>query len=350
MLQHHVRKVGYWLVPTITLLPKHDRWRKQAEAQKLSRGARARLEWFIYYEAKSGGNALRTARHFGIAPKTFHAWKKRFDDRNLRTLEEKSRAPKRVRQRAITTEEEMRVVALRKQYLRWGKKKIAVLYKRIHGAPISSWKVQYTIAKYRLYYHPQKNAQTQAKRARAKAKKRITMLAKKPFPGFLIALDTIVLYWLGTKRYVFTAIDTASKIAFARMYTTKSSKNAGDFIDRMAYLLDYELWNTCHDNGSEFKKDFQKAIAVLKLDDWWSRERTPKDNPVNERFNRTVEDEFIAMGNMVVDTSEFNRRLTEWLVTYNFVRPHQSLGYATPWEYYEKTAKVLPMYSSRTGY
>jgi len=40
--------------------------------------------------------------------------------------------------------------------------------------------------------------------------------------------------------------------------------------------------------------------------------------------------------------------LTEWLVEYSFVRPHQSLGYLTPWEFYEKTAKVLPMWSSRT--
>jgi len=348
MLKRHIKKVGYYLVPVITLLPKHERWRKQAVMLKLSSLAKKRLEWFIYYHAKGNGNAQKTARHFGIAPKTFHVWKKRFDERNLRSLEEKSRAPKRVRERQITGEEEARIIALRREHLRWGKQKIAVLYQRIYGSTVSSWKVQYTVAKYRMYYHPAKNARTQAKRRRSKEKKRITTLAKKPFPGFLIALDTIVRYWMGTKRYIFTAIDTTSKIAFARMYTTKSSKNAGDFISRMAYLLDYEIWNTCHDNGSEFAKHFQTTIAKLKLDDYWSRINTPKDNPVNERFNRTLQEEFVDFGNMTADTVAFNRRLTEWLIEYNFVRPHQSLGYASPWEYYQKTAKVLPMYSSRT--
>ncbi|MBU6390600.1 transposase, partial [Patescibacteria group bacterium] len=42
----------------------------------------------------------------------------------------------------------------------------------------------------------------------------------------------------------------------------------------------------------------------------------------------------------------FNRKLTEWLIEYNFVRPHQTLGYQTPWEYYSKANKLLPMYSS----
>jgi len=41
--------------------------------------------------------------------------------------------------------------------------------------------------------------------------------------------------------------------------------------------------------------------------------------------------------------------LTEWLVEYNFVRPHQALGYSTPIQFTEKTLKVLPMWSSRAG-
>ena len=37
-----------------------------------------------------------------------------------------------------------------------------------------------------------------------------------------------------------------------------------------------------------------------------SRVRTPKDNAVDERFNRTLEDEFIALGNMTTDIAVFN--------------------------------------------
>jgi transposase InsO family protein len=345
-LAAHVRRVGYYLVPTVTLLSKGERWRKQADALNLSREARRRLEWMIWYEERR--NAALTARHFGISRQCFHEWKKAFDEKHLRTLESKSRAPQHVRQKEITREEECRVIALREAHIRWGKEKIVRLYERAYGTRISSWKVQYTIQKHGLYYHPKKNQLTQAKRKRAKAKRRITELTTKPFPGFLVALDTVVFFVNGTKRYVFTAIDTVSKIAFARMYTTKSSKNAADFVKRFAYLLDYELWNAGHDNGSEFKKHFQKAITDLKLRDWWSRPHTPKDNPVNERFNRTLQDEFVAMGHLTDDTARFNKELTEWLIEYTFVRPHQSLGYQTPWEYYSKAARVSPMYSSNT--
>lgn len=158
----------------------------------------------------------------------------------------------------------------------------------------------------------------------------------------------MILWINGQKRYVFTAIDTVSKIAFARMYTTKSSRNAEDFLNRFAYLMDYELWNVGHDNGSEFHKDFQKAIKKLKLDDWWSREHTPTDNPFNERFNGTLRTEFLEMGHITTDVDRFNREVTDWLIEYMFVRPHQSLGYDTPWEYYSKAAKLSPRYSTQT--
>ena len=46
---------------------------------------------------------------------------------------------------------------------------------------------------------------------------------------------------------------------------------------------------------------------------------------------------------------------TEWLIEYNFNRPHQSLGYLAPVEYTEKElakirSPVLPMWSASTRY
>ena len=47
-----------------------------------------------------------------------------------------------------------------------------------------------------------------------------------------------------------------------------------------------------------------------------------KDNPDIERFNRTVQEEFIQLDNMSTDINVFNTNLTEWLVEYNFHRSH----------------------------
>ena len=347
-LAKHVKKVGYYLVPAITLFDKYERWRKQLDALKLSREAKMRLEWMIYYETTAKENASLTCRHFGIAPKTFYKWRGRFDGANLRLLETQSRASLRTRKRQITALEEERVIIIRKAHIRWGKVKLSVHYKNTYGTTISSWKIQYTTKKYQLYYNPKKNERTQAKRKRSKEKKRITELANRPFPGYLIALDTIVIWWNGLKRYIVTGIDVTSKIAFARMYTTKSSKNAADFLHRMMYLLDHEVWNALHDNGSEFYKHFGEAVIDLGLDEYWSRKHTPKDNPVCERFNRTLKDEYISLGHMNFEPAIFNRGLTEWLIEYNLIRPHQSLGYQTPLDYYVKANKLLPMYPSST--
>lgn len=328
-------------------MSRHERWRKQADLLKLSHVAEQRLEWFIFYETKAKNNATYTARHFGISTKTFHKWNNIFDRKNLRLLEDRDKAPKHVRQKEVTPEEETRIIELRKAHIRWGKIKLKKVYENIYSQEISSWKIQYTIQKYKLYHHPIKNEKMQKKRKRNQKKKRITELSKKQYPGFLISFDTVVIYWNGVKRYIFTGIDSISKVAFARMYTTKSSYNARDFLLRMHYLLEGKMFNAGNDNGSEFHKLFQEELRKLNIAQYFSRPHTPKDNPVCEKFNQTLQQEFIDLGNFTPDCREFNKLLTEWLIEYNFVRPHQTLGYSTPIQFTKKTLKVLPMWPSR---
>jgi len=352
MLAPHVKRIGYYLIPEITLLDKYTRWRKVAELLKLSKEAKTRLEWIICYYSKAQKNARLTARHFGISAKTFYKWFNQFDEANLRTLETKSRAPKSIRQKEYTSLQYERIVMLRKQYIRWGKLKLLNQYQQLFpdDTAISSWKIQCIIEVSGLYYHPIKQARINRKRCLSQKRKKITDLKKKQVTGFLLCLDTIVIYWHNQKRYILTAIDQYSKIAFARMYAKKSSFNSKDFLYRLHYLLDSKIENIQTDNGSEFKKHFDQACLKLEIDHYHSRPHTPKDNPVNERFNRTLQEEFTDLGNLTDDTKLFNQALTEWLVLYNFQRPHQTLGYMSPINFHCKYHKVLPMYSSSTKY
>jgi transposase InsO family protein len=102
------------------------------------------------------------------------------------------------------------------------------------------------------------------------------------------------------------------------------------------------------DNGSEFLKYFDKACKELNINHYFSRNHTPKDNSTNERFNRTLKEEFLRQGNFYLNLQKFNQVLTEWLVEYNFQRPHQALGYIPPINFQAKYLKVLPMYPSST--
>src|SRR3989344_3685897 len=238
----------------------------------LTKEARQRLKWMDYYHQCQ--NVSKTCRYFGIARKTFYHWLKRYDPQNLLTLEACSRRPNHVRQWQVTREEESRIKALRKRYIRYGKEKLKVIYERMYHTLISSWKIQRVIEKHKLYYSPKKNYLLQRKRRHNQPKKRIT----------------------------------------------------------------------------EFAKYFRMAAGSLKLEHYFSRPRTPKDNAFDERFNRTLQDEFIALGHLTDDCAIFNRELTEWLIEYNFHRPHQSLRYETPIQFHNQHYKVLPMYPASTKY
>lgn len=304
--------------------------------------AKKRLKWFDYY--KKCDNVAKTCRYFGISRQCFYEWKRRYDPKNLWTLADYPTTPIHKRQREISTEQETRIVALRKRYIKYSKIKLAKIYEQDYHEPISSWKVQKVIEKYKLYHHPVKTAKITRKRLSGIKKKRITELKKKPKAGFLLCLDAIEIRWRGMKRYVFTAIDRYTKVAFARMYKSKSSYNAADFLNRLCYLMDGKMENIQTDNGSEFEKYFRRACLKLPLSRYYSRVKTPKDNPVNERFNRTIQDEFINLGNFTPDTVPFNRKLTDWLIEYNFHRPHEALNYDTP----INMTQVSPMYPSGT--
>ena len=315
---------------------------------ELSIKARQRLKWMDHYHQSD--NAAKTCRYFGISGKTFYKWLKRYNPHNLISLEEKSRRPKKLRQWQVKREEELRILKLRKKHIRYGKMKLKKLYEDEYRQSISSWKVQRIIEKHNLYYSPIKNYKLQRKRKHSQRKKKITELKKEKRTGFLIALDTIEVHPFNQRRYILTGIDTQAKIAFARMYPGHGSYYAADFLKRIHYLLDGKIENIQTDNGSEFSKYFRLAADKLDLPHYFSRPKTPKDNAFDERFNRTLKDEFIALGYLTDDCAIFNKNLTEWLIEYNFYRPHQSLDYETPISFHNQHHQVLPMYPSSTKY
>lgn len=331
---------GYYMVNDLNQLYYMARYLNKYS--DLSKSAKRRLKWFDYY--RECNNAAQTCRHFDISRKTFYKWQKKYSPSNLHTLDDESTAPKCPRKPEITPIEEQRIIDLRKKHICYSKIKLAIIYKREYGQAISSWKVQRVIQKYKLYHNPKKTAKITKKRLNAVKKKRITELKKKRKAGFLLCLDTIEIRMNDLKRYIFTAIDNYTKVAFARMYKRDNSYNAEDFLNRLMYLVDGKIDNIQTDNGSEFAKCFEQGCQRMDLARYYSRPRTPKDNPVNERFNQTLQKEFIRLGHYHPDPAKFNKMLTEWLIEYNFNRPHDSLNNQTP----VQLTKVLPMYPSCT--
>ena len=347
----------YFKTKPIVLPSKYDLWRGVADSSGFRTYERLRVEWMVFYFTQAKENATLTSRHFNISRKTFHKWFKRFKDSryDVNDLADQSKAPYHRRNWEVTLIQEDRVKRLRKKYPYYGKKKLKVLYQKEYGEEISTWKIERVIRRHKLYPDQKKAEKTARKRVRAREhpKKRITQLTKDRKPYFLLQLDTIVIYWNNLKRYILTAVDHGTKLGYARMYRNKSSRAATDFLYRLKYLIGQPIKNLQTDNGSEFALEFERATVKLGIQRYFSRVRTPKDNPEAERFNQTLKYEWLYNSNLTLDPKELNPRLTEWLIEYNFNRPHQSLDYLTPVEYITKEltkirSPVLPMWSAST--
>ena len=118
------------------------------------------------------------------------------------------------------------------------------------------------------------------------------------------------------------------------------------------YLTEGKVNIMHQDNGSEFQGAFERACNTLNILQIYSRPHTPKDNPALERFNNTIQHEWLDFSEVGLDNiEEANRDLTNWLIKYNSYRPHEALDYLTPLEYAHRNFfQVLPMWPARTYY
>lgn len=112
-------------------------------------------------------------------------------------------------------------------------------------------------------------------------------------PGDLFQVDTIVRFEHGIKRYLLTAIDVKSKFAFSYAYKNHSSRSASDFVGKLIQVTPYPIKAIQTDNGCEFLKEFDHAIAKNGIVHFFTYPRCPKQNGCIERFNRTLQEDVV---------------------------------------------------------
>lgn len=160
-------------------------------------------------------------------------------------------------------------------------------------------------------------------------------------PGDLLQLDTVITIIDGCRRYTLTAIDLTSRFAFAWNYTTGSSKNAADFLGKLKEVAPFPVRHLQTDNGSEFHGIFDQVLTKSTTIHFWNYPRYPKGNAFVERFNRTIQEEFLDYhrGEFITDLDQLNNELIDWLIWYNVKRPHYGLRQQPPMTYLRQTKK-----------
>jgi transposase InsO family protein len=148
---------------------------------------------------------------------------------------------------------------------------------------------------------------------------------KPEYPGHLIALDTIERIVNGCRRYIITFEDVYTRFSFAWATKSHASLAAKEFFDLCLKVFPF-AFNFLHvltDNGSEFKKHFTKRLKELHLTHYRTYPKCPKMNTYVERFNRTIQEEFIDyFSYLLADPDKFNQRLIDYLIFYNIDRVH----------------------------
>ena len=161
-------------------------------------------------------------------------------------------------------------------------------------------------------------------------------------PGDLIQIDTVIIYIVGKKYFILTAIDILTRLAYAFVSNSHSSNTAREFLKGLPIIFGYEIKRVQTDNGSEFAKHFDEACASLQINHFWNYPRHPKQNAFIERFNRTIQEEWVMPNQSLFINGELDRlneSLVIWLTWYNTVRPHWGLHLETPRGYTERIKK-----------
>ena len=156
-------------------------------------------------------------------------------------------------------------------------------------------------------------------------------------PGYLGSQDT---FYVGTIKgvgrvYQQTYIDTWSKVAQAKLYTTKTPITSADLLNDQV-LPFYEehglpVLRIMTDRGTEYcgrpdKHDYQLFLAINDIDHTKTKVKSPQTNGICERFHKTILQEFyqVAFRKSLYETIEqLQADLDEWLIHYNTKRTHQ---------------------------
>ena len=156
----------------------------------------------------------------------------------------------------------------------------------------------------------------------------------KPEDFGYIQSDTIERVIDGLKEYFYCGIDAKLKFALTLNYKQLNSRNNKDFYHRFksVYPGTVKTWQS--DNGRENLGEFDQQLQQDQVPHLFSYPRCPKINTYVERYNRTIQEEFIDNNlDFIHDKPLFNQKLSDYLIWYNTIRPHKSLGLKSPLQY-----------------
>jgi transposase InsO family protein len=155
------------------------------------------------------------------------------------------------------------------------------------------------------------------------------------------------------RRYLFVAIDRATRWVYFRIYKNQSEVSSTDFLRRLKKVAPMKIQKILTDNGSQFTdrftaKDktatgqhaFDVACIEMGIVHRLSPPRHPQTNGMVERFNGRISD--LVKQTRFASAAELEATLTQYLKTYNHHIPQRALKHQTPIQALQKWRTEKP--------
>ncbi len=145
-----------------------------------------------------------------------------------------------------------------------------------------------------------------------------------------------------SRRYLFVAIDRATRWVFIRIYNNKTAANARRFLRDLERACPIRIRTILTDNGKEFtdrlfglrkriatgKHEFDRLCTELDIEHRLTPPRSPQTNGMVERFNGRIED--VLQSHHFRSGEELDATLHRYVWLYNQQLPQSALGSKTP--------------------
>jgi transposase InsO family protein len=284
----------------------------------------------------AGSDIVEVAARYGVSRHSVHRWVKRYEERGLNGLADRSHRPNSCPHQ-MSAELEATIMELRRVHPSWGPKRLAHELQRSGIDPPGLTSIYRALVR------------NHAIEPRPRRRRKADFLRwERPQPMQLWQMDVMSLAVGGAKASLITAIDDHSRFCITATVVGRATSRVvcNAFVAAMErFGIPDEVLT---DNGKQFTGRYGPRPTEVLFDRLCRQNgirhiltgvRSPTTTGKIERFHRTLREELLARRRFET-IEQTQEAIDAYLETYNADRPHQALEMATPRRRFEAVPEL----------